>query len=240
MGDAKSAGGIIMDHQAAVEILSTNDSFQLAEAIQANGDSLSIGETYLRLGLDLYWKSKNLPATVVVSQMGIHYCLTKTRDGNGETETRAKALDSAKKMAYNLASFCWPGWDEPGIVIRSGEVEIGADAAKLNLRLAQELKRPPLGMSMAHWMLGAYALAQKQFDRAAEDFQKSLEFAREAKTDGQVMLNEGFIALSKLGMSPSSDDGEFMRILQSLDAINNDDAREYARQLQTARKVFDL
>ena len=34
-----------------------------------------------------------------------------------------------KKLAYNLAADTWPGWNEPGIVITTSDLDAGLDAA---------------------------------------------------------------------------------------------------------------
>lgn len=223
-------------HEMILGLLKSADTFAAAEEVQKDGSSVEVAKRYEQLVLNLYWKAKDLPAVVIMSHFGLSYCLTNARQGDHATWL----LDSAKKIAYNLASFCWPGWDEPGITISEGDIQIGSDAAKLNLRLAIELNRPPLGMSMAYWMLGGYALVFRDFRAAAARFTQGIELAGKAQDEGQVSSNEGFLALSRIGQNDPSGEAEFARVLEQLEIQNTDDSKEYARQLRVARRVFQL
>ena len=50
--------------------------------------------------LDAYWKAKDLNAAVVLLQEGIR---------RGRDSRDPEILGKVKAMAYNLASFTWPG-----------------------------------------------------------------------------------------------------------------------------------
>lgn len=223
-------------HETILNLLKSADTFAAAEEVQKEGSSVEVAKRYEQLVLDLYWKARDLPAIIIMAHFGLSYCLSQARKGDHATWL----LDSAKKIAYNLASFCWPGWDEPGITITEGDIQIGHDAAKLNLRLAIELNRPPLGMSMAYWILGGYSLAFRDFDAAKARFIQSLDLAKKAQDDGQVKLNEGYLAIAQLGQQDPSAEADFARVLEHLETLNTEDSKEYARQLRVARQVFQL
>ncbi len=224
--------------EQVMELLDAGQPTAAIDAIQANGSPAEVGKRYEQLVLDIYWKKKNLSAVVRIAQAGLDYCLRRSRETPDE---HAAALrDSAKKMAYNFASFCWPGWDEPGIAIDQDQVRIGAETAKLNLQLARELKRPPKGMSMAHWMLGGYALALKNYSEAADEFTTAISFDQQAADRESELFNEANRALSRIGQGNSAAESDWARLLENLEAMNTDDSKEYLRQLRMVRNAFAL
>ena len=99
------------------------------------------------------------------------YCLGQTLSLEASSRQREKLRSSAKALAYDIGSFTWPGWEEPRISPTADELAAGRDCARLNLRLAIELQKPPERVSMAHWLLGAHALAARDFDLAEKEFQ---------------------------------------------------------------------
>src|SRR5688500_10487115 len=113
--------------------------------------------------MDIYWKQKDLAVTVALLLEGI----AKGQAAAAVNPADAtQILGTVKAMAFNLASFTWPGWDEAGITITPQQMALGRDAADLNYQLALELNRPPDKVAAAHWLVGAHALAAGEFDRA--------------------------------------------------------------------------
>ncbi|MEK6223007.1 MAG: hypothetical protein N2D54_12245, partial [Chloroflexota bacterium] len=90
---------------------------------------------------------------VKIAQVGIEYNSQKaaeTDDVGLANEFKGKA----KALNYNLASFSWPGWDEPGFMdIPTDILALGLQAAHENLRLAIELKKEEVRVSRAHWAI---------------------------------------------------------------------------------------
>jgi hypothetical protein len=201
-------------------------------------DAAAVWKRYAELANDLYWKAKDLTAAVKVSQLGIDYCLGKS--ALYAAEQRDALRGQAKALAFNLASFAWPGWAEPGITIDDTHLAAGRDAAKLNLQLAIELNRPAKPMSNAHWMVGAYAIVDRQFDEAVAAFERAAAFNQTAKDDAAAAMNRAYAVLARLAAAPH--DPAFQAAFNSsLDAIRQtkaDDASFYVEQLQTARQVF--
>jgi hypothetical protein len=194
--------------------------------IVMDGAPAEVAERYSQAIRDLYWKEKNVSAVATVGQQALNYCLEH------------KLFDSAKSLAYNVASFCWPGWNEPGIQIDEDVLRAGAEIALLNLRLAEQLNRPALGMSMAHWLLGAYSLAIGRLDEATGEFTRAVDFARLSDDQANVFLNEGYLALIQICLKQQPAHQSFDRAVQSLEALGNEHGHEFARQLRTARQLF--
>jgi hypothetical protein len=167
-----------------------------------------------------YWKDKDLGEARRLMEQGI--ALAREQGLKGEE----------KAMNYDLASFCWHGWDEPGIVIMTDDEAVGARAAEENLRLAQELERPAFPMSNAWWMVGAYRLQEGNFEGAKEAFGKCREF-----TDGiaaRQLMADGYVEIAREFMEQNGDLASICKELRSIEG----DGPEYADQLETACRVF--
>jgi hypothetical protein len=213
------------------------DPFAAAEFLHRADDPVAVMKAYRDLVNHLYWKEKNLPSVVSLALMGIHYGLTYGHD-QGSAELRYDLKSIAKGLAYNLASFAWPGWDESGIVIGATAVAVGLDAAKLNLRLAEELNKGDIPLSRGHWMLGAQHLAAKDYDKARHHFDEGARFAEAAGSTAEIWLCFGFAALSRLLASP--DDEAIRADLEHIKSrlAEMDGGNDFLGQIETAEKVF--
>jgi hypothetical protein len=135
-------------------------------------------------------------------------------------------LGRVKAIAYDVGSFCWTGWDEPGVTIDEEIADAGARAAAFNLTLAEQLDRPSGPRSAAHWLVGAHELAAGRRDAAARCFEASARYARDAGDVGLELLAEGYAAIAR-GDAP--DTSGFAGV---------EDGDEYVTQLETAARVF--
>jgi hypothetical protein len=205
---------------------------------------LEIAARYKSVVLDLYWKAHDLPAVVVVGRAGILYCLGQSLYSGIPPETTQNLRSFAKELAYNVGSFTWPGWDEAGIKPTSEDLAVGRECARLNLRLAIELGKPPSRVSMAHWLVGAHALAANDPDEAEKAFQLAQDVlpATDAASKSLERFNMGYLALARLCRNPS-DAGlraNFEEIMTHLRARPDEDTEDYLTQLLTAHRVFTL
>lgn len=217
------------------QLLRTIDSLAVAEYLEAEGEPKAIGQRYYRVMNDLYWKKHDLPTLVVVARSGIHYCLSQAQRAPEAQAAELRGL--GKTMAFDLASFTWIGWDEAGIHPSTADEATGLDAARLNLRLAIELKRGAEPMFNAHWMLGAQQLAAGQFREARSSFERSAEFARQEKNRGSELMTQGYGILTRLaeGNDPAAE-AELRANAEAL--VKEKDGTFYRDQIATARKVF--
>jgi hypothetical protein len=181
--------------------------------------------------MDVYWKSKDLNAAVALLLDGIARGQLAAKDKPAEA---TQILSAVKAMAFNLASFTWPGWDEQGITISAEQLAAGRHAAELNYRLALELNRPADKVAMAHWMVGAHALAAGEHDEALRQFTM---YREKATDDANRYLADGYAAITTLA---ARRDGAtaYEQAIARLNALESQDGKFFAQQLQTARKVF--
>jgi len=223
------------------ELLRNGDSFAAIEHIQRQGASLEVATQYDALVRDLYWKAHDLPAVVTIGRAGILYCLGQAIVADGLSDDAKKLRSFAKGMAYNVSSFIWPGWEEPGIDPTPDDLQLGRDCAALNLRLAIELNRPPKAMSMAYWLVGAHALTSGDFDRAEKEFERAHQVLTEPdEIKSLEPCNLGYLAVARLCKTPSDPDAQaqFDKITADLAARTDEDAKVYLPQLLSARRLY--
>ena len=186
-----------------------------------------------------YWQEKDLVGALAFARAGTHFGLQSALQyDQSDPELAFKLRSGAKGCAYDFASSAWIGWDEPGIEITSADQLAGFDAARVNLRLAIELERGDLPTCRAHWLVGAYHLADGEYKQAIESFEKGVVFAKKADARADELLNQGYILIAKLLASP--EDSNLLKEYEGLKAtfLDVDHGEDFIQQLDTAHKVF--
>jgi hypothetical protein len=194
------------------------------------------------VGLLVYWIHRALPEFLVLQREHLRR-LEAALAACTAPEERAPLVRAIGGSNYNLASFAWPGWGEPAITIGPGELEAGREAAArcLAIRLDPAHEGVPFSytLEMAHWVAGAYHLADRQFAAARAQFDIARQRAQEEGGDG--LLAEGYLALTSLLERPgdASASTAFEAVLVAFNARTGDeDAAFYRDQLLTCRRVF--
>jgi len=208
--------------------------------IEAQGTPSEVCDIYDQAVRDLYWLDKGAKNLVVVGKRGISFCLEQANlYVNSNTELADKFLGQAKTVAYNVAANSWPGWGDQGVIISASETEAGLEAAKLNLRLAIELKKPADKVAGAYWLLSALQLALQNFSESHSSIDQSNLYAAEAGDKTILAYGEGFKGLIYLASGNQTEGTSiFESGIVSLRKIGGDDANFYIGQLETSRKIF--
>lgn len=184
----------------------------------------------------------DLPAVVVIGRAGILYCLGQSLTAGQSPEAVEKLRSAAKGLAYDVGSFTWPGWEESGIHPTPDETSFGRECANLNLRLAIELKKPPSRVSMAHWLIGAHALAANNLETAETEFQLAQDVLPVTDPESKAVepCNLGYLMIMRLCKNPSDAAArkKFDEIIVLLKTQADDDAKAYLAQLLTAHRRF--
>lgn len=141
--------------------------------------------------------------------------------------------DTAVKLAYNLSTNLWPGWDDAP-ALSASQVSTGQEAAALNVRLAAELNLAPERRFNGHWASGALALARHDFGLAAEHFEAAVALARDAEIEVTRVMAEGWIALTRVMTGDAGAGDQLREIVSKLETLG-DDGRFYASQFEPAR-----
>lgn len=204
------------------------------------GTPEQIGERYSELANDYYNNRKDVAALILASRAGIDFCLRRARELTTSDEPTATRLRGrAKMISYNLGANLWPGWKDP-VVLSTNDLAIGLDAARLNLRLGQELGRPAEPLGHAHWLLGAQLLAANKHTEAAKEFATSAAKFKEAKKPTEEQMAASYEKLAHRLGDPKNADHQtnLQAALKTLTDLNNDDAKFFAEQIRTAEEVF--
>lgn len=220
------------------------EAFAMIEqaAMSSEGAAPGPNPGFREVGLALYWQHRALPEFLTLQREHLRRLEALLAHDGGATDA-APLIRALGGAYYNLASFAWPGWDEAGIVIGPEELAAGRAAALRCLEIRQEAAHAsvPFGytLSMAHWMLGAYHLAAREWNAAREQLGHAQRLNREA---GQTeILEAGYRALVDLLERPDDTAAvtAFEAIIAQLEARGEDeDAACYRQQLLSARRVF--
>jgi hypothetical protein len=171
---------------------------------------------FREVGRELYWTHRALPEYVRLQREQIR----RLEAEPGPERAVAVRLVGA---LYDLASFTWPGW---GHDVRPEDVETGADAADRALRLRENSAYSDLEFTvtpgMAHWVVGAHALAARDFARARAELALS----------GDETLARGYLGL--VDLAEAGDRSELDAVLGELAAKDDEDSAFYRDQLVAA------
>ena len=207
------------------------------------GDTRLVAVSFENLILDCYHKAKSIEQVLHFASAGVHFCLAAALAPEGEDDAAARELRlAAKRMATNVASFTWPGWDEPGVTITPEQMQQGLLYARFSVRQLHELDPTAEQLAFTYWFLGAQLIAHRQYADAQKAFAAAHSYNQEQGDDpeGRLML-EGYMGLAAL-LNGQSESGEaaFNAAVAALQALESDDAQYYAEQLLNARAMFTL
>jgi hypothetical protein len=165
-------------------------------------------------GRDLYWTHRAVPEYVRLQQEQI-------RRIEAEPEPDLVRLAGA---LYDLAAFTWPGW---GLDVQPADVRLGAEAAERCLLLRTSADGEfTISEGMAHWVLGAHALAAGQLNIARTELAQS----------GDDKLSRGYLGV--VDLVERGDRSQLDVVLGELAAVEDEDSRFYREQLLTAADVL--
>ena len=218
--------------------LESGDSLEAIDLIE-KGDTKDVVNAYSQLVSDLYFKKHDVPRMILIGRAGIRYCLSSSKQTE-DAQLAEKLKGAAKTMAYNVSANAWPGWQDEGIKITRTDSIVALDLARLNLRLAEELKREADVFSNAHWLVGAQHLALRELDEADKHFGKAVEFAKTAKKPEAEQMARGYGGIVKLVADANSNEGkkQLAGAIRALNEIGSDDAKFFAQQLDSVSKFF--
>ena len=224
--------------EKAIEFLESEGVDKAVKFLQTGSTSLPPTEqiqAFDQVMRHAYWQNKDLPATIQIGQAGVELGQTLADTHPDQT---SEIKSQIKTIQYNLASFTWPGWDEPGFEISPEQVLIGLAAAQENLRLAIELKKDALRLSRAYWMLGGMEIAVKDYADAKEHFSQAEKFASQAGSQAEALLARGFEFLTGLLANP--DGAALSKELEEVKTalLAEKDGEFFVKQIDDAQRVF--
>ena len=149
-----------------------------------------------------------------------------------DPETANKIRKSARGVAYNIAAFTWPGWEDTGPISAEAQ-ELGFSAARVGLEYSKAAEDVT---SNILWINGAHALAARDFKLAIETFEAAHKIS---ETEIDKLMQTGWIALCRLLESPDNQsEAAFETAFNNLQSNDHEYAEFFASQLTTAREIF--
>lgn len=186
-----------------------------------------------------YWESKDIAGAMLFGETALGRCLREADDfGEHDPDRKALLLRRASVFSYNLASFCWAGWNEPGIETGMEVDALGRAHAETHLRLVEALNSDDIKRSRAWWLKGAYELTRGQWREARECFARSARLADTAGDPCETALVEGYLALAECLEHPRNMEAasRLAELKSRLSTYEHGSA--YVSQLETAGKAF--
>ncbi len=178
-----------------------------------------------------YWKNHDVAAVCVIAR-GVQ---PLTAELLRRQPLCIDILAAAKPVLYDVGSFLWPGWDEPGIALTPDHLALGRACAALNLEVAKALRRDRIAMARAWWLVGAFHLATFDCTAARIAFEEAARLSR----GSEAMLQRGYISLCHLLAGAEADpavESTWHTILAALATMPEGPA--FVAQLETAHRAL--
>lgn len=185
---------------------------------------------FLELRKRLVFEDKDLTTYLAVSRVYLAYTMNLADMMLATSPQAERSLRRlARSTAFNIAADTWPGWGTEGLEISADAMAMGTSAARLCLELNTELGEPDYRLARSNWIVGAHALAGRDYTSALEHFNRSVELG--AESPGEQGLVEGYVLLAQWLAKPSSRNAR--KLDKKIAELGEDGA-----QLNTARAVF--
>jgi tetratricopeptide (TPR) repeat protein len=225
----------------AVDYIRNVDTFAAIDYICKQDDPFSVTSSFNDLIGHLYWENKDLAGVVALGRAGIQYGLAAASKADEVNPEAAKAIRlKTRALAYNVASYAWPGWDETNIEPNATDVALGYDAAKLLVRMVEEMDAEPIKYARAFWLLGGYQLAAGKSQRAEQSYNESAKYADKASAKGEVLLAKAF-ALFAVAQADSNQGNQSEAIEKIKAALGKEEhGPDFIEQIEAASRVFGI
>jgi tetratricopeptide (TPR) repeat protein len=184
--------------EEALACLEKADTFTAVEFLNQQPDPAAVAAAYSALLKRLYWEKRDVNAVLGLGRAGIQFCSDKAEAAAScrYMDQAYKLRSAAKQLSYNLASYTWPGWNEPDLMLEPPQIAAGLDAARQNLRLALELDKGDLPLSRAYWMLGGHLLSAGAYAEAEAHYSRAEMYAKRAGEKSEGALAHAFCMLA--------------------------------------------
>ncbi len=222
-----------------LQLAKKKDSFTAFAHLEKSGKPEDVVTWYSSLVRVCYFQEKNVSLMTMFGRRGIQFGLEQAEQTDSE-ESADKLKSTAKEICYNVGVNTWPGWEDEGITITPTDLAIGLDAARTNLRLAIELKRDPVPMTDAHWLVGAQSLAAGETKQASEQFHQAAELAKTGNLTDREWMARGYIAIAQQLDQTTRTDGDaaLQTATKKLRDLDTEDAKFWADQLESVSRFF--
>lgn len=222
----------------ALEIMENDDYYKAIEYLSRQSNPLEILDAFKEIVKRLYWDSKDMAGVIIFSGAAIQFAQMSVQSMSAKEDMVRQMKEKAAAIAYNLASFTWPGWNEEGLEISITEQNIGMEAAKTNLRFIEEMGGDNLQLARAYWITGAHRLTLNIADEAIYCFERSLKYADWADNREETLLAQGYMILAQMLQSEKvgAQDLELLKDLKKK-MVELPDGDTFVGQIETTYDV---
>lgn len=162
------------------------------------------------------------------------------RAGACRNDAEREALKAAKRISFNAAADCWPGWSVADSAADPQVLTRALALAQRSATLVDKLGLDHLQQGTAIWLVGAFELALGNYAETYRAFSQAREHYLTGNAPGLVMLTEGYLALLSevAGKHVPAATENLDHVSAKIAAGNFEDGAEWIEQLRTAQKVF--
>ena len=156
-----------------------------------------------------------------------------SRADSANPEQAVEIRRFARGVAFNIASFTWPGWGDSPDPISEARQELGLLAAERAVQLALNIDEMTPN---ALWILGAHQLNARDYDEAIKSFERAKGLAR---NDFYRAMHSAWQQLTHaVAEGGDSSIRELDAAIAELRKFDDENAEFFADQLSTARRVY--
>ena len=169
---------------------------------------------------------------VPVARLQLLHVLQRLESPDLSESELVEGKEFARGIAFNIASFTWPGWDDTPNITPELE-QLGEDAATFGLQIAEEIDDVTPNIL---WINGVHALNARKFDRAKRFFERAM-----SASPGELGedINSAWFRCTEFLENPTSE--KEIAFSMALDRLSNHtqaDGKFFRSQLETAVEVF--
>lgn len=187
-----------------------------------------------------YWERKDLTTYLVLMQAMVNEMLD-TADVLAAADEKPSEAAAYKRRAmgalYDIASLSWPGWAEEGIDPTPDQIATGLAAAKMNIRLGQDLGLGPQVRRNGYFVLGLQLLASGDGGAALDALREHKSLSEESGMD--VGIDDGWVALAEVAAGVEGAERRYEATIESLRSAEGE-AKQQGDYITRARTVLGL
>src|SRR5262249_24998960 len=129
--------------------------------------------------------------------------------GECSNDEQRRALSAARRLTFNAAADCWPGWSVTAPAVDEPTLTRALEMSQRSARLVERLGLGRVQQGAAAWLSGAFELALGRFADATVSFTIARQHYIAAEARGPALLTEGYIAIvQRVAPSPGVDDSQ--------------------------------
>ena len=228
-----------MDLPSLLALIQAGKLDEAIAVVKASPNASEASTAFLELSKQTYRDLHDVSSMIALADAGIEFALEKATAVSSDADA-GQWKKSAEVLAFNSAANCWPGWDDPGVEIKSEHLYAGLKLAELCRNLTVELNLGPKPRGTAHWLIGALKLALSGYAEALAEFQLAKQEFRASGDSEKMLMTEGYAALVQKAQPQSREAGghELDRILRRLESQNSKEGKIFANQIRTADRVL--